>query len=77
MDQTPIPDMKFEAALAELEGIVRDMEGGALELEESIAVYRRGIAILKHCRGQLTAAETQIRIFEDGELKEFDPQENA
>lgn len=75
MDQIPIADMKFEAALAELEDLVRDMEGGALELEASIANYRRGVAILKHCREQLSAAETQIRILEDGELKEFEARE--
>lgn len=67
MDQTPIADMKFEAALAELEGIVQSMEGGKLELEESIAAYRRGMALMKHCQQQLADAEEQIRILEYGE----------
>lgn len=67
MDQTPIADMKFEAALAELEGIVQSMEGGKLELEESIAAYRRGMALMKHCQQQLADAEEQIRILENGD----------
>lgn len=67
MDQSPIADMKFEAALAELEGIVQSMEGGKLELEESIAAYRRGMALMKHCQQQLADAEEQIRILEDSE----------
>ncbi|HJW25181.1 MAG TPA: exodeoxyribonuclease VII small subunit [Rhodocyclaceae bacterium] len=73
MDQSPIADMKFEAALAELEAIVQSMEGGKLELEESIAAYRRGMVLLKHCQQQLTDAEQQIRILENGEVKNFTP----
>lgn len=73
MDQSPIADMKFETALAELEVIVQGMEGGKLELEESIAAYRRGMAILKHCQQQLTDAEQQIRILENGETRDFAP----
>lgn len=73
MQQTPIADMKFEAALAELEGIVQSMEGGKLELEESIAAYRRGMALMKHCQQQLAEAEEQIRILEDGETKDLAP----
>lgn len=73
MDQSPFADMKFEAALAELEAIVQSMEGGKLELEESIAAYRRGMALLKHCQQQLADAEQQIRVLEDGEVKDFDP----
>ena len=77
MDQTPLAEMKFEAALTELEDIVRNMENGALELEESITVYRRGVALLKHCRHQLTAADEQIRLLEDGELKIFEARETT
>ncbi|PKO33278.1 MAG: exodeoxyribonuclease VII small subunit [Betaproteobacteria bacterium HGW-Betaproteobacteria-7] len=72
MDQTPIADMKFETALAELEAIVASMEGGQLELEASIAAYRRGMALMKHCQAQLTDAEEQIRVLENGELREVD-----
>lgn len=72
MDQTPIADMKFETALAELEAIVASMEGGQLELEASIAAYRRGMELMKHCQAQLTDAEEQIRVLENGELREVD-----
>jgi exodeoxyribonuclease VII small subunit len=73
MDQSPIAAMKFETALAELEGLVESMEGGKLELEASIAAYRRGMALMKHCQQQLADAEQQVRILEDGELKDFTP----
>ena len=72
MDQTPIADMKFETALAELEDIVSSMEGGKLELEASIAAYKRGMELMKHCQAQLADAEEQIRVLENGEFKAVD-----
>ncbi len=72
MEQSPIADMKFEAAVAELEDIVASMEGGKLELEASIAAYRRGMALMKHCQARLADAEQQIRVLENGEFKDVD-----
>jgi exodeoxyribonuclease VII small subunit len=76
MDQSPIAEMKFETALAELETLVHSMEDGKLELEASIAAYRRGMALMKHCQQQLSDAEQQVRILEEGELKNFAPAES-
>ena len=72
MDQTPVADMKFETALAELECLVHSMEDGKLELETSIAAYRRGMELMQHCQAQLADAEQQIRVLENGELKDVD-----
>jgi len=72
MDQNTIADMKFETALNELETLVARMEDGELELEASIAAYRRGMALMKHCQSQLADAEQQIRLFENGELRDVD-----
>ena len=72
MDPSPIADMKFETALAELEDIVSRMEEGKLELDASIAAYRRGMALMQHCQGQLHAAEAQIQVLENGELRDFE-----
>jgi exodeoxyribonuclease VII small subunit len=72
MDPTPIADLKFETALAELEDIVSSMEGGKLELEASIAAYKRGMELMKHCQSQLTDAEAQIRVLENGQFKDVD-----
>lgn len=72
MDQTPIADMKFETAVAELEDIVSSMEGGKLELEASIAAYKRGMELMKHCQAQLANAEEEIRIIENGETRLVD-----
>ncbi len=67
-----VSELKFEAALAELEQIVQGMEGGRLPLEESIAAYRRGSDLLKHCQQQLSDAENKIQILENGVLRDFD-----
>jgi exodeoxyribonuclease VII small subunit len=72
MDHSPIADMKFETALAELESIVQSMEGGKLELEASIAAYRHGMELMKHCQAQLADAEAQIRVLENGQFKDVD-----
>ena len=66
-------ELKFEAALAELEQIVQDMEGGRLPLEESLAAYRRGSELLTHCQQQLSDAERQIQVLENGALRAFEP----
>ena len=52
--------MTFEAALAELEGIVQRLEGCKAPLAESIAIYERGEALKSHCEGLLKAAEARI-----------------
>ena len=63
--------LTFEAALVELEQVVADMEGGKLPLEESLAAYQRGTELLKQCRSRLDVAQQQVRILEDGSLKDF------
>ena len=52
--------MTFEAALAELEGIVQRLEGGKAPLAESIAIYERGEALKSHCEGLLKAADARL-----------------
>ena len=57
----PLPDeMAFGAALAELETIVAALEGGQLELEESLARYERGVALLRSLQAKLTDAQQRV-----------------
>lgn len=55
-----ISSLSFEAALSELEGIVRDLETGKAALADSIAAYERGIALKKHCESRLREAQEKI-----------------
>ena len=63
----------FEDALRELESIVASMEKGDLDLDPSLAAYQRGMELLKFCQNKLTAAESKIRVFDQGTLSEFEP----
>ena len=55
-----IVKMSFEAALAELEEIVRQLESGEAELEKSIDLYERGNALKAHCEARLAAAQAKV-----------------
>ena len=63
--------LSFESALAELERVVADMEAGKLSLEDSLAAYQRGAELLQLCRVRLDDAQQQVRVLEEGTLKNF------
>ncbi len=56
-----IAAMSFEDALAELEKIVRGLEGGQQKLEEAITAYERGARLRQHCEAKLAEAETRVQ----------------
>ncbi len=56
----PVDKLSFEEALAELETIVRQLEGGDVELEKSIALYERGAALKAQCEARLKSAELKV-----------------
>ena len=63
MSEARSPDvgkMSFEDALAELEQIVRGLEGGQQKLEDAITAYERGAALRKHCETKLAEAEARV-----------------
>jgi exodeoxyribonuclease VII small subunit len=65
------PPKSFEDALAELEQILADIEGGQVPLEQSLVMYERGQFLIQHCRSVLSKAEKQIEVLsktESGEL---------
>ena len=73
---TPVPDLSFEKALAELESIVAKLERGDIALEESITAYERGEALKAHCARLLSTAEARvekIRFGSDGKPQGVEP----
>lgn len=60
MTDTPVAEMSFEQAMAELEQVVTQLERGEVPLEESIALYQRGSDLRKHCETKLKAAEEKV-----------------
>jgi exodeoxyribonuclease VII small subunit len=68
----------FEASLAQLETIVRQLEAGDLPLEESLKLFEKGVALSRECRERLNDAERRIEILmkdSEGEpaVSELDP----
>ncbi len=61
------PPKSFEDALAELERILADIEGGTVPLEQSLMMYERGQFLIQHCRTVLSRAEKQIEVLSKGE----------
>ncbi|HXE79554.1 MAG TPA: exodeoxyribonuclease VII small subunit [Vicinamibacterales bacterium] len=60
----------FEAALSELETIVRKLEEGDLTLENSLSLYERGITLSRFCHAKLEEVERRIELLnERGELR--------
>jgi len=60
MSETPVADMSFEAALAELEQVVAKLERGDVALEDSIKLYERGAMLKSHCESKLKDAEEKV-----------------
>ncbi len=57
----PVATLSFEDALAELEGIVKDLETGKGRLEEAVTAYERGAALRRHCEAKLAEAEAKVQ----------------
>jgi len=72
MPDTSIKD--FEAAIAELESVVKKLEEGDLPLEHSLTLYERGVQLSRFCHARLEEAERRIEILtERGEIKAAPP----
>ena len=71
-----ISAMSFESAMGELEAIVKRLEEGRVDLEDSIALYERGERLKAHCEALLSRAEARIEkisLGADGAPKGVEP----
>jgi exodeoxyribonuclease VII small subunit len=66
MTAEPADDRTFEEALADLEAIVAELEGGDLELEESLTRYEAGLRSYRRCLTVLEGVEQRVELL-DGE----------
>jgi len=68
-------NLTFEKALAELEQIVAKLEKGGISLNESLALFEKGVKMSRFLRGELDKAERKVEILlkdEKGNLKAED-----
>lgn len=54
------PPIPFEAALAELENLVSQLEQGELSLEETLQRFEQGVNLVKNCQTTLQRAEQKV-----------------
>jgi len=65
-------NLTFEKALADLEQIVAKLEKGGISLNESLALFEKGVKMARFLRGELDKAERKVEILlkdEKGNLK--------
>ncbi|MCD8199484.1 MAG: exodeoxyribonuclease VII small subunit [Coriobacteriaceae bacterium] len=67
-EDTKIEELSFKEGLDELEGIVHQLEGNQLELEDSIKRYERGVELLGTLRKRLDEAQQKVTVLM-GELE--------
>lgn len=60
MSDTPVEEMSFEQAMAELEKVVGMLERGDVALEDSIKLYDRGAKLRARCEKKLKEAEEKV-----------------
>lgn len=61
-EQKKVEELTYKEASQELERIIRSLESGDMELEESLESYTRGIELLKSLRSRLSEAEQKVSI---------------
>lgn len=79
-DRKPVEELSYKEASTELELIIRSLESGDMELEESLASYTRGVELLKSLRTRLSDAEQKVSVLladVDGEGDVLVPAEAA
>ena len=63
-------EMTYEQAVSELEEIISKLESGEASLDDSIALYSRGMELSKFCKEKLDASEKKISILsQDGAVE--------
>jgi exodeoxyribonuclease VII small subunit len=75
-------NLTFEKALADLEQIVAKLEKGNLALNESLALFEKGVKMSRFLKSELDKAERKVEILlkdEKGNLRaeDFDAEEAA
>jgi len=71
-DERNVDEMSFEEAIKELEGLVKVLEKGELDLETSLKVYGRATVLKERCKKILDDSERKVQsIIDGGEIADF------
>lgn len=61
-EKRPVEELTYKEASRELELIIRNLESGDLELEDSLEGYARGVELLKSLRTRLADAQQKVSV---------------
>ena len=70
-----VESLSYEQALKELESIVAALENERRSLDESMALYERGQALVKHCAKILDKAELKVKQLSGDTMTDFEEAE--
>jgi exodeoxyribonuclease VII small subunit len=68
----PVDQLTYEAAFAELQGIIEALEGEQSSLDDATSLYERGQALVKRCQELLDRAELKVRQLSGSDLADFE-----
>lgn len=68
ISETPVDQLTYEQAFAELEALVSSLENDSPSLEEAMALFERGQALARRCGALLDGAELKVRQLTGEEL---------
>ena len=60
-DEIAVENMTFEQCMTELTALVNRLESGELDLDESLKVYERAVAVRERCRSILDEADRKVQ----------------
>jgi exodeoxyribonuclease VII small subunit len=69
--QKSVADLSFEEASSELEALVASLESEQKSLEDSMSLFERGQALIKHCSDLLDKAELKVKQLTGDGLSDF------
>jgi exodeoxyribonuclease VII small subunit len=72
-EHTPVDQLTYEQAFAELEASVAALESGQHPLDETLRLFERGQELVRHCASLLDHAELKVQRLNGEVLEEFTP----
>lgn len=73
----PVEELTYEEAFAELESIVTSLEGEQSPLDDAMALFERGQALVQRCSELLVGAELKVRKLSGDALVDFESEETS
>jgi len=72
-EYTPVEQLSYEQAFAELESSVAALESGQHPLDEALRLFDRGQELVRYCASLLDKAELKVQRLSGEALEEFTP----